>query len=249
MAISRPFRRTCRQFTDGKYALAGKWMYLLHPKFAKEPEHYTRAFEIIQKDLLELFDYVEPADQNLQCYSFRTHALFMRVCIEVEANCKAILTENDYIKSGVWNMDDYKLLERTHLLSGFEIKLPVWRGRASIRRPFAGWSTSGSLSWYKAYNASKHDRHEEFSQAKFDNLLDAICGLVALLSAQFYSWDYSPAPPVLSAVGIGGPPPGFTIGIGRYFLVRFPDWPTNEQYDFDWDAIKGEADPFRTHTF
>lgn len=53
-----------------------------------------RAFLLVQKDLQELFDYVEPADKKLCCYSYRIHELLMRTCIEVKANCKAILSEN-----------------------------------------------------------------------------------------------------------------------------------------------------------
>jgi hypothetical protein len=75
-------------------------------------------FLILLKDLQELFDYVEPADKNLSCYSYRIHALSRRACVEVEANCKAILKENGYTKSGDWNMGDYKKIEKTHLLSG-----------------------------------------------------------------------------------------------------------------------------------
>ena len=73
---------------------------------------YIRAFLLIQKDLLELFDYVEPADQNLDCYSYRIHELHMRACIEVEAHCKAILSENNYVNpdksSEWWNVKDYR---------------------------------------------------------------------------------------------------------------------------------------------
>ena len=69
MSITRPYRRTCRQFKDGQYFEGGRWGYLLHPKFAQSPEHYVRAFLLIQKDLQELFDYIEPADKNIKCYS------------------------------------------------------------------------------------------------------------------------------------------------------------------------------------
>jgi hypothetical protein len=92
-------------------------MYIMHPAFAKEPQHYIRAFELIQEDLLDLFDYIEPADVNLHCYSYRIHALHLRTCIEVEANCKAILKENGYPTGSDWNMRDYKKLEKTHHLS------------------------------------------------------------------------------------------------------------------------------------
>ncbi len=250
MAVTKPFRRTCRQFTDGTYSDGGKWMYVLHSKFAKEPEHYVRAFALIQKDLLDIFDYVEPADTNLSCYSYRIHALHMRTCIEIEANCKAILGENKYTKTGDWNMSDYKNLEATHHLSAYEVVLPVWRGTQSAHKPFAPWSAAAALTWYQAYNVAKHDRHDQFPQANFANLLDAICGLVTLLSSQFHTWDFSPSRPHLALEGIGGPPQGFEAAIGGYFHVRFPtNWSSTDQYDFDWQSIQSDPDPFQTLTF
>jgi len=92
MSIKRPYHRTCRQFVDGEYAEGGRWRYLVHPLFALSPAPYVRAYLLLLKDLRDLFDYVEPADTNLRCYSFRIHALLLRACVEVEANFKAILT-------------------------------------------------------------------------------------------------------------------------------------------------------------
>ena len=48
------------------------------------------------------------------------------------------------------------------------------------------------------YNKSKHDRHLSFKEANFRNLLSAASGLVALLSAQFGTQDFSPGSAVLS---------------------------------------------------
>ena len=61
--------------------------------YSDHPEHYTRAFAILQKDIIGLFEYIEPSDINLVTYSFRIHELLVRTCIEVEANFKAILRE------------------------------------------------------------------------------------------------------------------------------------------------------------
>jgi hypothetical protein len=245
-----PFRRTCRQFVDGTYANSGKWMYILHPKFAQDPEHYVRAFTLIQKDLFDLFDYIEPSDTNLACYSYRIHALHMRTCIEIEANFKAILRENGYSRSGDWNMNDYKKLEATHLLSAYGIKFPVWQGTANTHMPFAPWASGGTLPWYQAYNEAKHDRHDKFCQANFGNLLDATGGLVVILSAQFYTHDFSPSRPNLALSGFGGPPSGYEEAIGGYFHVKFPTtWPSAEQYAFDWQLLGQNADPFQSLTF
>src|SRR5258706_76541 len=135
--------------------------YLSHPKFAQDAVHYIRAFTILQKDLQELFDYIEPADNNRETYSYRTHALLLRACIEVEANCKAILKENGYIKQKKgkdidMNMDDYEKINISHHLSSYQIMVPYWNGVNNLRSPFSSWSTRSSPDWYKAYNATKH---------------------------------------------------------------------------------------------
>ena len=72
--------------------------YILDPDYAKSPEHYVRSFLLIQEDILRLFQFIEPSDINLQTYSFRIHELYMRICIEIEANFKAIFDENKYSK-------------------------------------------------------------------------------------------------------------------------------------------------------
>jgi hypothetical protein len=217
---------------------------MVHPKYAQSPEHYVRAFVILLKDLRELFDYVEPADSNLSCYSYRIHSLLLRACVEVEANCKAILSENGYRRPSDWNMGDYRKIEKTHLLSGYEIMVPNWSGTRSIRAPFAAWASGGSLPWYQAYNATKHDRRGRFADATFDHLLDACCGLLVLLSAQFETNDFSPGETFLALEGRGD---GMESGIGGHFRVRFPNnWPADLRYDFDWQQLKSEPDPFRT---
>lgn len=244
MSVTRPYRRTCRQFVDGSYTEGGRSGYILHPKFAQSPEHYVRAFLILLKDLHELFDYVEPADNNLGCYSYRIHALLLRACVEVEANCKAILAENGYARGGDWNMYDYKKIDKTHLLSAYEVKVPHWSGTQSIRTPFTAWASGGSLPWYQAYNTTKHDRHSQFAQATFDHLLDACCGLLVVLSAQFQTNDFSPEN---TLVFVGGSHDGTEAGIGGYFRVRFPTtFPPGMRYDFDWQRLKNDPDPFQT---
>lgn len=251
MPIAQPFFRTCRQFTDGYYTHGGKGLYIEDPRYAKDGEHYARALTLIQKDLLDLFDFIEPDHRNKDAYSYRTHAMHMRAAIEVEANCKAILSENGFVKRDAktgkpllkrngdpadWNMSDFSLLDKTHRLSAFEIMLPVWKGHTTtnVRRPFSQWAIGADLPWWRAYNESKHDRHEKFAQANFSNLIDAVCALVAILSAQFHRHDFSPGPTLL-ATERGGAPVGYDTAIGGYFWVKFPAWPATEQYDFQWD--------------
>ncbi|MDN7558133.1 hypothetical protein [Burkholderia orbicola] len=253
MAIAKPYRRTCRQLIDGSYAQGGHGRYVVHPAYSKSPEHYVRAFLVLQKDLQELFDYVEPSDQNLSCYSYRIHELLMRACMEVEANCKAILTENGVALREYANMTDYRKVEQSHKLSAFQVGVPTWHGKSALRTPFAKWANQAAnqpadqkLPWYDTYNNTKHNRTANFHEATFEHMLDAVCAVVAILSAQFRDEDFSNSD---ALVAVGGSRDGMETAIGGYFRVKFPTWPDGERYDFDWGALEKEADPFANFVY
>jgi|WetSurSiteA1Bulk_404760.scaffolds.fasta_scaffold24662_3 hypothetical protein len=247
MGVNKPYYRTCRQFIDGGYSEGGRSAYILDPNFAESATHYIRAFLLLQEDLLRLFEYIEPSYKNRNTYSFRIHELLFRVCVEIEANCKAILKENGYSRSGDWNMDDYKKIERSHRLSSYYVKLPIWSGTGNRRRPFAAWASSKHLIWYSAYNHTKHDRHAFFQEATFNNLIDAISGLVVILSAQFWTEDFSPA---RRGLGIRGKGDGMESAIGSYFRVKFPNYlPKSERYDFNWQSLESDPNPFQSYPY
>lgn len=146
---------------------------------------------------------------------------------------------------------DYSLIEFTHKLSSYEVKFPIWKGLNQVCRPFESWTDKTQenwqvLKWYQAYNKSKHDRHNHFDKATLRNLLDAVCGLVVLLSAQFMDESYSPHS---KGMGIGGGysydyDPTMKTAIGGYFRVKYPnDWDKEDQYGFDWQKNGSESTP------
>lgn len=224
-------------------------MYLLHKRYATDPRHYVRAFLLLQDDMLDLFSYVEPSDKNLQTYSHRIQQLLMRGCVEIEANLTAILLDNEYeLARGSLTMPQYRLVEISHRLSSYEVRIPGWKGATGLRRPFANWKADHSLPWYQAYNKSKHNRHENFELATFDALIDAFCGLNVLLSAQFHDEDYSSGG---KSIGLSGAcyfyegDDGMEPSIGDVLRIRFPtDWPSEERYEFRWPDLSTMEDPF-----
>ncbi|WP_333980408.1 hypothetical protein [Burkholderia orbicola] len=251
MTINIPYRRTCRQLADGSYANNGNGRYVVHPMFATKPEAYIRAFLLLQKDLRELFDYVEPADQNCPSFSFRIHELLLRACIEVEANCKAILADNGYRPNGErdLNMRDYRKVEESHRLSGYKVRVPGWHGDRGVRCPFEVWGNRGErlpLPWYQIYNETKHNRATTFHQATFDHLVDAVCGVVVLLSAQFVQEDFESEDYL---VAVGRNRDGMDAAIGGFFRVSFADWPEEQRYEFDWQNMQEGADPFAVYPY
>jgi hypothetical protein len=74
-------------------------------------------------------------------------------------------------------------------------------------------------------------------------VVDAFCGLAALLAAQFYYYDFGPTDDVLSTGGIDD---GYEDGIGGYVRVKYPDnVPATDRSDFKWQDMETEADPFQ----
>lgn len=248
MSIKKPFKRTIRPFIETKDRQGGLWHYIKHPNFADSPEHYLRAYFIIQKDFISLLDFIEPADINITTYSFRIQELLFRICVEIETNCKAILKENGYSKKNDWNMKDYKKINKSHKLSMYEVRFPIWNGKENIRKPFANWDFDAELEWWGAYNNTKHNRHSEFEIVNFKNLTDAICGLIIILSAQFKNEDFTPKSSYL-CIG-GGPSDGMESSIGGYFRIKYPDnWVENEKYDFNWNDIKDDTNPIDNYKY
>jgi len=152
-------------------------------------------------------------------------------------------TTGDAIPEKRWNIHNYRIVNPTHHLSSYRIHLPIWAGSHSTFTPFAEWNSGQELSWYQAYNKSKHDRHHHFKQANVKNLLNAVTGLLVLLSSQFRTETFSPASRSLSVSGYeyyDG-----ETAIGEFFRVNFPtDWSNDELYDFNWSDLKNENHRF-----
>lgn len=260
MSINKPYHRNYRPVKQNHQNHGySDWAYVIDKQYSISPEHYTRAFLIIQNDLLKLFEFVEPADRNYETYSFRIHELFTRICIEIESNFKAILKENIFSPvfkkepdvgkvrgESRWNINDFKLINKTHHLDDYEIEFPIWQGNINKRKPFENWKNGGDLVWYQAYNSSKHDRLSSFEKANFNNLIDAFSGLCVLLSSQFRHVDFhfQPGPDYIEAHGYSYYGGGF--GIGKYVIVDYPDnWNDDELYDFDWTNLESEKVKFQ----
>ena len=253
MSHSKPFHRNYRGFVKGPNSGYSSQAYILDRGYSEAPEHYVRAFIMIQNDLQKLFEYIEPSDQNLAVYSYRIHELLMRTCIEAEANFKAILRENTYNPTNrngdsrsekKWNIHDYRKVNKTHHLSTYRVYLPLWDGEKSVFEPFGHWENSTELPWYQAYNKSKHDRKNKFKEANLENLLNSITGLLVLLSSQFGTKDFSPGNTLLAFEGSGYYCE--EAALGEYFHIKFPDdWDESEKYEFDWSELKNQADRFQ----
>lgn len=255
MPVKKPFYRTVRGMKAGPNSGYSGWAYIVDTEYAENPSQYSRALNLILDDLRSIFEFVEPSDEGRDAFSYRIHALLMRTCIEIEANFKAIFDANNFSSgSGKHlSMRDYRKIDASHYLSSYELILPMWNGPSPTIRPFEPWhafrgkATPGkgiSLPWYQAYNASKHSRQKAFKQANLWNLIEAVAGLLILITAQFKTETFDAGPNLMS-ISATNEYHTHEHSIGELFRIKYPDdWLEDDLYDFDWSELKSSADRF-----
>jgi len=253
MSVSKPFHRNVRDMKSGHNSGYSGWAYIEDPDYAENPGHYTRALLLILDDLRSIFEYVEPSDEGRSAFSYRIHSLLMRTCIEIEANFKAIFEANTFTPPAnrSLNILDFRKIDVTHHLSSYETMLPIWNGTSPMIRPFESWYAFRGqaapqgvpLSWYRAYNASKHSRQNAFKQANLWALIEAVAALLIVVTAQFKTVTFDAGPDSL-IMGAGTYHP-YEHSIGELFRIKYPDdWSEDEIYEFDWSALKGQDNRF-----
>ena len=199
------------------------------------------AYEILKKDLRLVFEYIEPKVQNQDTFSHRTFELLIRACIEVESLCKLVFTMNRVSLPRGANMIRYSDLNGVMKLSEYEILCYGINYPAFL--PFESFSDPNreerSPDWYRDYNAVKHNRTENFGQASLNNVIHAVGGVYALLVAQFgLGFDHTLRP-------LYG---GGMLDVPSIFRVRrLPEWSEDETYDYNWDVLKSQLDPYDYH--
>lgn len=238
MAIDKPFYRIYRPglhrdtFNNPTERYEGDSLFL--PE--EERKSMLMAAQLIIDDFERLFEFVEPHTSNENVFSHRIYELLLRTCTEVESCCKGILLANGYAAN---NMDDYKKIEQSSLLSGYEVYYSNWLPDKYITRPFAAWATRGSLPWYKAYNDVKHNRWQKFLSANLKNLLDAICGLLCIIHSQIGD---SVQQVTKSELYFSSDDPEVSI---RSFTIIPSQIPDEDKYDFVWNDLLSDPDRFQ----
>ena len=120
MTLAKPYYRCYRPNRENT-----NLEYLRDKRNVKNPSDYIRKFEILYSRLEKIFEYIEPDYNNRDTYSIQNSSLLLDICTTSEANFKDILKINEYKKSiNDCNITDYFLIEKSHHLSSYEIKIP-----------------------------------------------------------------------------------------------------------------------------
>lgn len=191
------------------------------------------AFELIERDLRTLFQYVEPSAGNLSCFSMRLYEVLLRACTEVESLFRLALGELDLGKDET--MIRYSDFEGPMKLSEYVISIPGCD--IPSFRPFESFSakerSKRSPSWYRSYNSVKHNRYDAFSDASLANALRAAGGLYALLYAQIGDVNK------VYATVIGAAQSKRQENL--FVAETIPTWPDSECYEQECDVVNAET--------
>lgn len=252
MSISKPYYRIIRP-------KKGARDYVLDDRYADNRLQLSRAYLSMESKLVEIFNYVEPGDENEQVYSLELYTLLLRACTEVESNFKLILNANKYSTTNDnYTMLDYMRVEKSSKLSLYKVKFKKWRKENGEydtyeMQPFKefGGNAPCSPSWYKAYNTVKHNRETEFSKASLENVMKAIAGVLVLLYSQF--GEECIATYGCSEIN-GDDLEGYDENMDADIIFEvvpptFNDWGESESYEFAWGELKKDINPIQKFDF
>lgn len=244
MGVTKPYYRIYRPGSGTEF--------LNDTRYCNESNELYRAFQLLELDLKRIFEFIEPTDNNLKTYSNRLYELLLRACTEVEASAKAILVANGYnCDPDDLNMKNYRLVNNATRLSEYKVTLETWNPKPIVLHPFKTWKSTHTLEWYSAYNTVKHNRFKEYEKASLNNVINAIAGVYAILYSQigylaitgiprknnwsFYmSDDDGNCSPVIN---------------NSIFTIEQPKWAKSDKYDFNWQVLKDEPEPFTKFIF
>jgi hypothetical protein len=146
------------------------------------------ALRILLRKLDELFETIEPTPANARTYGHKIRDVLLLACMEVESSWTAVLRGNGYTNSiGRFTTNDYVKLFQPMLLDGYELHLQSY-GLFPAFVPYGSWDINNpttSLSWYDAYNKTKHDREGNLHYATLENAIHAVGAAIVIFYAQF----------------------------------------------------------------
>lgn len=161
-------------------------------------EVHWNYFLLLEEDLRDILNYIEPCIDNLQAYGPMLAKLLLATGSEIDAtfkdlikvkgtNCQSSSNKNSTI-------NDYRRFAQQYLQQEFDqVEIGFSRSQLSSR-PWSDWwetvegerqpkEETSSLTWWKAYTDVKHHRLERYNKATLGNTLEAMAALFILIGS------------------------------------------------------------------
>jgi len=146
----------------------------------------VRYSRILYARLREITGHIEPVRGHDSVFGHEIRQLLLLACTEVESAWTSIL-------EGSWEgcerptTKHYSRLCAPMRLSEWKVELSATPEYGELS-PFADWdpnTSTKSIPWYDAYNATKHDRERSLERATFGDMLNALAAVFIMTIAQF----------------------------------------------------------------
>ncbi len=224
--------------------------YVEDPRYSNNMVEQIRIVFLYERELIEIFNYVEPVSANMGTYSLMIYQLFMKCCIEFENICKNILEDNQSIANHPTIMDYWKL-NNVLLLDKYACRSRLINN--VVFQPLKDWANGYSLNWYQDYNKVKHNRTKEFKNANLKNLINSFCSLRIMLCAQYGELSLSNSISkdfIRMTITDDGGDQKFVVQNNSIFDIEFPKKDEYRHcYNFDWNIIKNDGQDFDIYSF
>ncbi len=161
-------------------------------------QYSLRVFRSLEQDLLDFERHVPLEANHLKVFSVELWSVILRACAEVDSQLHSVLNELG-LASGDTDRRLYREAEAHLRLGWFEFRtVPTPMDLV----PFGSFlqSPPKSPGWWRDYNAVKHNRIGAIRAATFENALDSVAGVAAVLLRQ-WGPDLFPRPLYLNASG------------------------------------------------
>lgn len=147
-----------------------------------------QALRVLIEKLDNTLLYIEPSKNGLASYSHKCRELLILACTEVENQWASIIKNTNLAKpTGRYSTNDYIHLLDNCFLNEYRIKFLNYDGLRDFK-PFLHWNAfnpTTSLTWYDAYNKTKHNRTEEFHYSTLENSMDAISACIVMYCVKY----------------------------------------------------------------
>lgn len=159
------------------------------------PNLYWPVYMNLEKEFLELAEYIHFSDDQISTYSMHIADLIIRCAIEIEAISKELyellggnmapVDNNGNPRDLYFDTDCLDLLEQKWLISKKEITVSATNfyfenESNKVLTPLVKCNVRGKGKWKCAYQAVKHNRIKSLKKATIENLLHAMGALYIL---------------------------------------------------------------------
>lgn len=141
--------------------------------------NYWKYYLKLEKEFLEVIDYIEFVPENYTSYSVKLMQLLLSIGSEVDAVLKEICQIVDKDRPSI---ADYAAVVIKKYPSLITQRVCIFK-RSIILSPFATWDLNcpaKSLPFWDAYNSVKHHRTEEYRKSSLEAVANGLAALFIL---------------------------------------------------------------------